>query len=162
MSHFVYDHSVFVTHCCDQSGCNMSKMSEITCQLQLCADFALSYTVWKECQALGVFKARCHTVQQCTHGFVHSWCPTDTLSLLKPMRKDQNEQFSPSKCVYVRTWGTVVKIRKTGKPRVPIFHILPVGVCKQDHESKNESTENRSTTNTQELWATYAREEIRK
>lgn len=36
---------------------------QLTWELLLCADFALSYTVWEECQAFAVFQARHHSVQ---------------------------------------------------------------------------------------------------
>lgn len=53
----------------------------ITCELQLWADFSLSYIDTEKLEAFGVFESRCHTVQQCPNGFVHPWCTEDILSL---------------------------------------------------------------------------------
>lgn len=54
-----------------------------TCKLLLCDDFGVSYIVSEESQAIGVFEARCHSVQQRPHRFGHARRTADVQRLQK-------------------------------------------------------------------------------
>lgn len=69
------------------TSCNVSTMSNSTCQLLLCDDFGASYAVCEESQAFGVFEAGCHSVQQSPHRFGHSGSPAHILRLRTPGAK---------------------------------------------------------------------------